>query len=268
MLYKARNGRIPFRDGDMHYVRFGRGKRILIMLPGLGDGLRSVEGAALPLAFMYREFGKSHTVYVFSRKSCIPQGYTTRDMARDQRKAMEALGIRQADVLGVSMGGMIAQHLAADAPDMVRRLLLVATSAQPNPVLTESVTEWISFAERGDYLALLDSNVRRIYTEKYYRKNQWAIPVVEKISRPKSYDHFLIQAQACLTHDAAARLPMIQVPTLVIGGEQDRALGGEASRQIAAGIPRARLWMYPEYGHGLYEEAKNFQDLVLAFLKG
>lgn len=268
MAYKARNGRIPFPDADMSYIRFGRGKKILIILPGLGDGLRSVEGAAKPLAFHYRAFAKSHTVYVFSRKSRLPQGYTTRNMARDQRRAMEALGIRQADVLGVSMGGMIAQHLAADAPEMVRKLLLVSTSASPNPVLTASVTEWMDCAKRADYRALLESNVRLIYTEKYCRKNQWAIPVAEKLSRPKSYDNFLVQAQACLTHDASARLGMIQAPTLVIGGEQDRVLGGEASRETAAGVPGARLWMYPEYGHGLYEEAKNFQDLVLAFLKG
>lgn len=56
-------------------------------------------------------------------------------------------------------------------------------------------------------------------------------------------------------------------PTLVIGGEQDRALGAEPSRKIAAAISGAKLKMYAEWGHGLYEEAKDFIQTVLAFLK-
>lgn len=73
----------------MDYIRFGTGKRILIMLPGLGDSLRSVKGTALPMAMMYRKFCKDFTVYAFSRKNALLKGYTTRDMARDQAEAME-----------------------------------------------------------------------------------------------------------------------------------------------------------------------------------
>ena len=53
---------------------------------------------------------------------------------------------------------------------------------------------------------------------------------------------------------------------MVIGGEQDEALGGEASREIAEKIPGAKLLMYPQWGHGLYEEAKDFNQKVLDFL--
>ena len=88
MLYKAKNGRIPFPGTDMDYIRFGTGKRALILLPGLGDGLRTMKGMAMPIVLMYRAFAKEYTVFVFSRKNRMPRGYTTRDMARDQRRAM------------------------------------------------------------------------------------------------------------------------------------------------------------------------------------
>ena len=170
MLYNAKNGTIPIGNAQMDYIRFGTGGRILVMLPGLGDGLRSVKGTALPMAFAYRAFAKGFTVYAFSRKSALPQGYTTREMAADQAQAMELLSIPKADVLGVSMGGMIAQYLAIDYPEKVGKLILTGTSARPNPILIESIGEWVACAKRGDHTAFMDSNVRRIYSQDYYRK--------------------------------------------------------------------------------------------------
>ena len=261
------NGTVLLSDGKMDYIRFGRGERQLIMLPGLGDALRSVKGTALPMAVMYRMFAKDFTVWMFSRKQPLKEGCTTRDLARHQAEAMEKLGIKKAHIFGVSMGGMIAQWLAVDHPEKVEKLVLTVTSAQPNAVLTESVREWISLARKDDPAGFMDSNLRRIYSEAYYRKNRWMAPLVGKLTKPKSYDRFFIQAEACLTHDAAGELGRIQAPTLVVGGEKDLALGGEASRQIAAAIPGAKLHMYPQWGHGLYEEAKDFNGLVLEFLK-
>ena len=267
MLYHAKNGTLKIGDTTMDYIRFGAGKRSLVMLPGLGDGLRSVKGTALPMAVLYRAFAKDFTVYAFSRKNQLPEGCTTRDMARDLAKAMERLGIGSADIFGVSMGGMIAQHLAIDYPEKVDHLVLTVTSARPNPSLAESISEWVSCARRGDHTAFMDSNVRRIYSEEYYRKNKWMVPIIGKLTKPKSYGRFFVQADACLTHNAYENLHRIQAPTLVIGGEKDRSLGGDASREIAAAIPGAELRMYAQWGHGLYEEAKDFNRVVLDFLR-
>ena len=267
MLYNAKNGTLNLNGTQMDYIRFGSGRQPLIILPGLGDGLQTVKGTALPMAFMYREFAKDFTVYAFSRKNDLPAGYTTRDMARDQGLAMAQLGIGCADIFGVSMGGMIAQWLAIDYPEKVKKLILTVTSARPNPILTESIGEWVSLAGKGDHTAFMDSNLRRIYSEDYYRKNKWMVPVVGKLTKPKSYDRFFIQADACLTHDAYDSLHRIQAPTLVIGGEKDMALGGDPSKEIAAKIPGAQLRMYEQWGHGLYEEAVEFNHTLLDYLK-
>ena len=266
MLYNPKNGTLRIDGTEMDYIRFGTGEKTLIMLPGLGDGLRSTKGTALPMAILYRAFTKEFTVYAFSRKNVLPEGYTTRDMARDQAQAMDLLGISRADILGVSMGGMIAQYLAVDHPEKVERLILTVTSARPNPILEESIAEWVTCAKRNDHTALMDSNLRRIYSGDYYRKNRWMIPLIGRLTKPKTYDRFFSQAEACLTHDAYDTLHRIQAPTLVIGGDQDIALGGDASWEIAVRIPSAELQMYPEWGHGLYEEAKDFNQVVLEFL--
>ena len=68
MLYNAFNGQLNTDGTVMDYIKFGSGPRNLIMIPGLGDGLKTVKGLALPMAFMYREFAKDFTVWTFSRK--------------------------------------------------------------------------------------------------------------------------------------------------------------------------------------------------------
>ena len=85
----AKNGVLKLPEWEMEYICFGSGAKTLIMLPGLGDGLRTMKGTALPMAVLYGKFSKDYTVYAFSRRSSIPEGYTTRDMARDQKLAME-----------------------------------------------------------------------------------------------------------------------------------------------------------------------------------
>ena len=266
MLYQAKNRALQLDNTTMEYIRFGRGERVLVMLPGLGEGLRTVKGTALPMALMYRKFAKDFTVYAFSRKTALPEDCTTRDMAADQARAMEMLGIEKADIFGVSMGGMIAQWLAIDHPEKVGKLILTVTCPKPNPILAESVGEWVSLAKAGDHAGFMDSNLRRIYSEDYYRANRWMAPIVGRLTKPRSYERFLVLAQACLTHDTYEFLEQIRARTLVVGGEKDLALGGDASRELAKRIPGARLVMYGRWGHGLYEEEKTFNHEILKFL--
>jgi hypothetical protein len=93
MFYKAKNGNIKIGDTDMDYISFGKGEKILIMIPGLGDGLKTVKGTAATFAVMYKDFAKDYKVYVFSRKNRLEEGYSTKNMAKDQAEVMEKLGI-------------------------------------------------------------------------------------------------------------------------------------------------------------------------------
>ena len=118
------NGTIEFSDTDMYYVSFGSGKRNLIVLPGLSDGLATVKGKAWLLHFPYRRYLKDYKVYIFSRKNKMPENYTIRQMADDQVLAMKKLGLNKANILGVSQGGMIAQYIAINHPETVDKLIL------------------------------------------------------------------------------------------------------------------------------------------------
>ena len=87
-MLNAENGRIKVNGDCLDYIRFGRGEKTLVMLPGLSDGLRTVAGLARPLALSYRAFAADLTVYMFSR-AASGKKQTTREMAADLRAAIE-----------------------------------------------------------------------------------------------------------------------------------------------------------------------------------
>ena len=95
MSWDLRNSSVPVGDTDMYFVSFGNGKKNLILLPGLSDGLATVKGKARLLAKPYEMFFEKYTVYMFSRKNDMPDGYTIREMAEDQAAALESLSIEK-----------------------------------------------------------------------------------------------------------------------------------------------------------------------------
>lgn len=253
-------------DGTgMDCVRFGRGGKALVMLPGLS--LRDVKGSELPLAYLYRGFAREHTVYILDKKSVIPDGYTIRDLAQDAARGMEQLGLSNADVFGVSLGGMIAQYLAIDYPQLVHRMVLSVTAARKNQVMEEAVGSWVRMVERGRFETLVMDIFERMYSEDYLRKHQWLFPILCKIGKPKDPGRFIALAKACLTCNSYPDLHKITCPTFVIGGRQDYVLTGEASEEIA-GVLQCGLHLYDELGHSAYEEAPDHNDRVYRFLNG
>ena len=192
---------------------------------------------------------------------------TTREMAGDLKEAMAALGLSQAAVVGVSQGGMIAQWLAIDHPDRVRKLVLTVTLSRPNDTVRAVIARWTEMAKRGDYRGIMLDTAERSYSEKRLRQARLEYRLLGSVGKPGSFDRFLTQAESCVTHDAYDRLDGIRCPTLVIGGTDDRIVTGAASEEIAAKIPGSSLVLYEGLGHGLYEEAPDFITRVADFCR-
>ena len=266
-MWHARNGHLDLPTGTQDYIRFGSGPGTLVMIPGVGDGLKTVKGMALPFAFLYRSLARDFTVYVFSRRRVLTEGMTTRDMAEDLNRAMEALGLSSVALAGVSQGGMISQWLAIDHPDKVGKLVLVVTLSRPNPTVRDVIARWIGMAERGDYQGIMLDTAERSYSERRLKQSRLEYRLLGSIGKPKSFDRFRIQAASCVTHDAFDLLDCISCPTLVIGGKEDRIVTGQASVEIAGRIPDCRLFLYDGLGHGLYEEAPDFLQRVADFCR-
>ena len=264
MFYKAKNEKINIADTTAHYISFGKGSKNLIIIPGVGDGFKTVKGLAIPFSIMYKMFAKDFKVYVFSRRNVIPKDFSTEDMANDIINHMEKLNIDKADIVGVSQGGMIAQYIAINAPEKVNKLVLAVTLSRPNEILEESINGWIEKAKNKDYKGIMIDTAEKSYTGKFLEKNRKLLGMLGKNA---TYERFIIQAKACLKHNTYNYLEKIKCPTLIIGARKDKALGIIGSEELAEKIANSEIYIYEEYSHGVYEQAKDFNDRVLEYLK-
>ena len=264
MLYRAKEGKIQIGNLKMDYITFGRGERSLVLIQGLNTG--GINGMALPLAYTYRMFAKEYTVYLFDRREDLPQEITVQVLAADIATVMDHLAIRQADVIGVSQGGMIAQYLAIDRPDLVHKLILAVTVAKNNMLMEHVIQHWISLTEQGDMKALVVDMAEKLYSEKYMKRYKPLLPLLTVVHKPKNVQRFITLAKACLTCDTYDLLERIHCPVLVLGGRQDKIVGGQASEELAEQLC-CDIYMYEQFGHGVYEEAKDFNKRMYDFLR-
>lgn len=266
MFNKAKNGVLQIDNTTVNYLSFGKGKKNLIIIAGLGDGFKTVKGLAVPFSILYRKFAKDFKVYSFSRKNILPSEYSTLDMANDIIKCMDKLGIDKASFVGVSQGGMICEHIAINYPERLEKLILVVTVLKSNEMIAHNVEIWLDLASKKDFKSIMLDTAKKSYTGKYLKKNLKIYKNLSFLIKPKSFDRFIVQANACKNHNATENIKNIKALTLIIGGKQDQILGVDGSIELHEKIENSILHIYDEYGHGLYEQAKDFNEIVYNFL--
>lgn len=246
------------------YLSFGSGKRPLVIIPGLS--LVDVTAGGALLKVIFKQFTDDWTVYVIDRPESVEEGTTNADLARDYMSLMMSLGISNADIIGVSQGGMIAQHIAVERPEMVHKLVLGATLSRSNANAETVIARWIQLAEERQWYELNKDIFQKLYTEEYLKKNRLAVEIVAKAQKPSDPERFIKLAKACRSAGPFGELGRIRCPVLVMGGENDLVVTAEGSREIADAIEGSELFMFSGLGHAIYDESKDFYNKAREFL--
>lgn len=251
---------------------------------GHGEPLVLIMGFAGPkLGWIFQNcfFKKHYQVITFDNRGVWrtdkPDGpYSIKMMADDTVGLMDHLGIKKAHILGVSMGGMIAQELAINYPERVQKLVLGCTYASQDEVrgLTPEYYKGIGFDDgcSNDELKkiamgrLLATVFSLSFNNRLYRTLVTLLAKMYVILL--STKGVCAQYEALLYHNALDRLHEIQAPTLVIAGTQDRIVRPSSSETIADRIPNAKLIKVKDGSHSFFIERKGrFNGEVLAFLR-
>ena len=250
---------------SMNYCQFGQGKETLVIIPGLS--VQSVLGFAEAIAESYQALADDFTIYVLDRRNELPEPYSVPEMAKDTAIVLQALGLGPVCLFGASQGGMIAMKIAADHPELVKRLVLGSTSAQVTETRYRKVFEgWADMARAGDAAALYLAFGEAIYPTPVFEQSRQQLLDASKTVTEEELRRFAIQTEGMKGFDIRGDLEKIACPVLVLGSKDDQVLGGEASVQIAEQIQDCELYMYDGYGHAVYDLAPDYRERLKRFV--
>jgi len=192
--------------------------------------------------------------------------------AEDTACLMDVLGVADAHILGVSMGGYIAQELCINFPEKVRGLLLGCTSCGGSKAVLMSLDRMEKFiANKGlEPSEILRKDMDIYFSNEFITRHPKEIETFIDISLRyyQPSDAFERQFEACLNHDTVNRLDRISVPTLIMTGDDDPLVPPENSKILQGLIPGADLSVFPGKRHCFFiESSERFNQEAIGFFK-
>ena len=248
---------------DIAYAEAGGGAPLLLL-----HGLAGDHQAWIPQMEAWKE--RFRVVAPDNRgagaSTQVDEPITTRDMAQDMLALLDHLGIARAHVVGRSMGGAIAQHMALMAPERVASMALCASFAKLDAfgarVLANmrDVLEWTgSWADHARH------SVRNFVSPEFFDANPERVAAIERLigGEQRLPACYVRQNRACLEHDTLAALPTVRCPTLVLSGGRDPICPPVCARWIVEGIPGAEAVEFAASSHFfLMEEPRRFMEVM------
>jgi len=258
-----------FRNG-VPYLRFGAGaKTLLFLLGGPGNSL-PMGAATLGFTRAMRGFCDEYTVYLASRKSGLPDGYTTQNMSDDYAEIIKNDFGGHVDVMiGFSFGGLILQHFAADHASLADHLVIGGAAHKVSQTALQVDYQYAALVNQGkDREAMVERAAavfpvgirRRLLSAMLWMFGKVLIGPVDDTFRKD----VLVEAQAERLHESVASLKRINVPILIVCGKDDFAFSLNDVKKMAGMISRATLKVYDQ-GHSTVFLDKRFIDDVRAF---
>jgi pimeloyl-ACP methyl ester carboxylesterase len=239
----------------LYYEEAGEGDDILL-IPGLG--LSAACWSDIVDEFVARGYRVIRYDPRGAGRSDKPdRAYSGADVAADAVAVLTSAGSEAAHVIGVSMGGMIAQELVLRYPERVSSLVLTSTYGRVDDwsrrifELRREIIERIGL-ETGFKMSFLF-----VFSPHAFRESRDVVTRVEQSVAHVDRAAFLRQLQFCLDHDALDRVKVIDAPTLVICGEFDLLASEIQSRELAEAVPGAQLITIPRGSHALLWEKRD-----------
>jgi pimeloyl-ACP methyl ester carboxylesterase len=253
---------------ELHYVEAGAGDPLLLVM-GFG-------GDHLAWAFQTPVFAERFRVIAFDNRgagqSDVPDvPYTTRLMADDAVGLLDALDIQRAHVLGVSMGGMIAQEIALAHRERVRTLQLHCTLARADHYMRALIDAWRTVRAKTSLEEWMRIVALWLFSPVTFAdRPQFVETIIQTgITNPYPFTStgFLRQGDAVRSHDALDRLGTLRVPTLVSVADDDILVPPRFSHELARAVPGATLRTFDRSGHCYFWERPDaFNAMCLEFL--
>lgn len=258
------------RDGQATYFEDVGAGEPLVLICGLSADLQVWR-------FQVAELSKTFRVITFDNRgagrSSVPdEPYSITQMADDLLALLNHLEIPAANLLGWSMGGVIAQSCALASPGRVRRLLLLNTFAAADGFLREAISNWVNIRRSNMPYEQVVRHVARLVFSAHLAQNAKAYEAFIQVMLANPYRqpaHGLVrQAAALLKYQAPPELTSLSMPTTVFVAEHDQLTPQHMSAELVAAIPGASLRVLPGAHSGFLEYPSEYNSAILGALRG
>lgn len=242
------------------YVRIGDARKKLLVIPGLNDEMMRSTRYPLYLKYHFRSF-KNREIIVASRKEGL-EDTSTEEMAEAYKEIIEEEG--KCDVLGISMGGFIAQHLATKT-DKIEKLVIGFSGVKLGKGGQRKIRKWINLLERGEMGRFYSQVVKDSFAgfkTPFYRLTASAF--WKKLNRPPTSD-LISCAEACLKHDTSMKAGEIENETLIVGGTRDDFFPQDVISETGEKIGAETRFVSGRHA-AFQQNASEFHDHVRRFL--
>ena len=197
-----------------------------------------------------------------------PAPYTLADLADDALGLMDALGIERAHFVGLSMGGMTAQHAAVKAPGRFLSLVLADTTSRYPAAARPVWDERMALARREGMAPLVQPTLERWFTEAFRRAQPETVARVGRLIASTPVEGYVGCSDAVSRMNLLERLGEITCPVLVIVGADDAGTPGAMHEEIHRAIPHSKLVIIPQAAHlSNIEQPAAFDAAMLPFLQ-
>ncbi len=254
---------------QIYYEEHGKGDPVLL-IQGLGypSGMWFLQVPHLSRYFRTITFDNRGV----GRSDKPDEDYSVGLMASDAVELLQALRIEKAHVIGVSMGGYIAQEIALQEPDRVDRLVLLATTCGGPEYLELTKDLWNETAAFRSLPAdeMIRKGMALAAAPDFARKHPELIEQGVRVRLENLQPFYALnrQAAAAFNFSSKERAHLIPHTTLILAGAEDRVMPLQLTRPLAERIPKATLTVYPDTGHLLFlERAQEINQAILEFLK-
>ncbi len=255
-------------DISINYKLEGDGDETIVLINGLADDLETWAYQVDDfLAAGYRVLRLDNRGIGASSKPAGP--YSSRMLADDAKALVDQLGINDFHLMGVSMGGMIAQEYALAYGSDLRSVTFGCTYAAPGPFCSRMFSMWEDMAPVLGVPFIMRDVTLWAFTVPFFEQRGAELAEFEQAMRymDQPVHAYLAQLAVIQQHDTTARLGEIAVPTLVLAGEQDILIPVSLSRELHQGVAVAQCATTPG-GHAcLWEHPAEFNQAFLAFVK-
>jgi 3-oxoadipate enol-lactonase len=260
------------------FVTARDGAKLHVLTQGEGDPVLWLQGLNAPASAWAVQL--AHFAGTFSsvapdsrgvgKSDAPPPPYSIRGLGEDAIDVLDALQVERAHVVGLSLGGAVAQELALSHPERVRSLALLATFAHQPPRSRALLQSWRTLypLASGDRRAWELQAYAWLFSDRFWRgeSNVRAALKFAESQPAQSVDGFQGQCDAALAHDTRDRLPSLKVPALVLHGALDQLSPVANAHELAQLISDAELQILPDVGHGVNIEAQRAVNNALRSL--